>query len=99
MELRFTNPGLELFFSDDTLAAKEWGTDAARRYSYVVNFLACIDTAKDLSKFAFLDLRDSSEEGRPHPGWTLHLAGRWHLALEVVEGGEALSIMEVYCRE
>jgi hypothetical protein len=97
MELRFADSATERCFNEEAYAGERWGLDMAARFRYILNFLTCIDTAGDIGRFAFLDARHV--HGASGRRWTLRVWGEWRLALESVEDGKALGIMEVYCRD
>jgi hypothetical protein len=91
---------LEQCSEEEATATARWGTKAASRYQFLLNFLTCIDMAGDLGRFAFLDLKQASRDGGgDRLRWTLSLGDGWHLALETVEGEDAFNIMEVYRRD
>jgi hypothetical protein len=53
-----------------------------------------------LGRFAFLDVQHERPDGvERNPRWTVALGRDWRLALEAVEGEDALGIMEVRCRD
>ena len=93
MDVRFANAGLARCAREEAEAIARWGTDVGTRYTYVINFLACIDAVGDLGKFAFLDAveRSTSDQLR----WTVRVTDGWRLALEAVEGEQALVVVEV----
>ena len=93
MDICFVDERLALCFREEAQAVARWGCDVATQYAYVVNFLTCLDTAGDLSKFAFLDAVATS-----HPEgfrWTVRLTNGWRLVLEATESGEPLVVAEV----
>ncbi len=93
MRVQFRTPKLARCLRDEAYAAERWGPAAASRYAYVVNFLTCIDTAGDLGRFAFLAAKVENEGGESR--WLLPLADDWQLALALVDGDHAVSVVEV----
>lgn len=94
MEIRFANLVLERCLQDASYAGRHLGPALSSRYAYLVNFLACIDAARDLGRFAFLDTvgPPKAEQGLP---WTVCLVDRWRLVFEVADDGTTINIMEV----
>lgn len=83
MQLRFGNADLARCFGDSSHAKQSWGSDAAARYLYVVNFLACVDSIEDLAKFRFLQARP--REAGQSDEWTIDLTSTWELRF-ITEG-------------
>ena len=94
MKIRFASATLERCFHDESYAARCWGAELASQYTYVVNFLACIDAPGDLVRFAFLDPVASADTARGHR-WTVYLVDQWCLVLEPADGEDAIGVTEV----
>lgn len=93
MQVRFNDTLLERYFTDQVLAAAQWGIEVAQRYSFIINFLTCVDTVGDIRQFTFLD--SAAVETASGTRLIINLGADWRLALEATDGAHVLTVTEV----
>lgn len=93
MHVRFNDAHLERCFTDQAFATAEWGIAVAQRYTFVINFLTCVDAVGDIRQFTFLDA--AALETPAGTRLSINLGGEWRLAVEAADGAPVLTVTEV----